>query len=197
MSSTGEGASSAAEPPKKKAKKETKASTRKRKEVEASPSKGKAVKASPSKAKASPRKAKASPSKAKASPSKAKATTSKGKQAEATGSKGKKKAESESKESVKEEDEGNGAGKTIIIEHCKQCNQFKTRALLVERGLKEAVPGITVLINPEKQRRGCFEIREEGGEIFISLLNMVRPFQPMRDLNMDQVIADIVDKMKE
>ncbi|KAH9603071.1 hypothetical protein KSS87_012013 [Heliosperma pusillum] len=45
---------------------------------------------------------------------------------------------------------------TIIVEHwvfpydSKQCSRFKTRANLVQKGLEEAVPGITVLINPQK-----------------------------------------------
>ncbi|KAG2291895.1 hypothetical protein Bca52824_038564 [Brassica carinata] len=63
----------------------------------------------------------------------------------------------------------------------KQCNAFKTRAIQVKEGLEGAVPGVTVALNPEKgysftPRRGCFEIREEGGETFISLLEMKRPF---------------------
>nr|XP_025659635.1 uncharacterized protein LOC112755635 isoform X1 [Arachis hypogaea] len=60
--------------------------------------------------------------------------------------------------------------KTIVIEHCKQCNSFKTRANLVKEGLEKRSSGITVILNPEKPRRGCFEIREEGGKKFISLL---------------------------
>ncbi|KAI3453686.1 hypothetical protein Pfo_010349, partial [Paulownia fortunei] len=55
------------------------------------------------------------------------------------------------------------AAKTVIIEHCKQCNSFKTRAIQVKNGLEKGVAGISVVINPEKPRKGCFEIREEGG----------------------------------
>ncbi|WOH14068.1 hypothetical protein DCAR_0933584 [Daucus carota subsp. sativus] len=86
---------------------------------------------------------------------------------------------------------------TVVIEHCKQCNQFKTRAIKVKDALENDISGINVLVNPEKPRRGCFEVREEGGEIFISLLDMKRPFQPMRALDMDQVISDILDKLKQ
>ncbi|KAJ4833577.1 hypothetical protein Tsubulata_026893 [Turnera subulata] len=78
----------------------------------------------------------------------------------------------------------------------KQCQQFKKRATMVKDGLEKAVPGINVLLNPDKPRRGCLEIREEGGEKFISLLDMKRPFQPMKDLDMDQIISDIIDKLK-
>lgn len=63
-------------------------------------------------------------------------------------------------------------------------------------GLESGVSGITVLINPAKPRRGCFEIREEGGEKFLSLLDMKRPFAPMRALDMDNVISDIINKIK-
>ncbi|KAL1210449.1 hypothetical protein V5N11_006778 [Cardamine amara subsp. amara] len=84
----------------------------------------------------------------------------------------------------------------IVIEHCKQCNAFKTRAIQVKEGLEEAVPGVIVTLNPEKPRRGCFEIREEGGQTFISLLEMKRPFAPMKALDMEEVIEDIIKKIK-
>ncbi|KAK4274368.1 hypothetical protein QN277_017597 [Acacia crassicarpa] len=90
---------------------------------------------------------------------------------------------------------GDGSKCTIVIEHCKQCNSFKTRANLVKEGLEKSVDGIVVILNPEKPRKGCFEIRKEGGETFISLLDMKRPFEPMKQLDMDKVIADIVDKI--
>ncbi|BFG18701.1 hypothetical protein CerSpe_049750 [Prunus speciosa] len=96
-----------------------------------------------------------------------------------------------------EENDGEESNKkTIVIEHCKQCNSFKTRANQVKGGLEIGVPGITVLINPDKPRRGCFEIREEGGETFISLLGLKRPFKPMKDLNMEEVIGNIIEKIK-
>ncbi|KAL0679888.1 hypothetical protein Bca4012_007869 [Brassica carinata] len=84
-------------------------------------------------------------------------------------------------EAFQEDEEAEVEDKTkpkIVIEHCKQCNAFKTRAIQVKEGLEGAVPGVTVALNPEKgysftPRRGCFEIREEGGETFISLLVML------------------------
>lgn len=90
-----------------------------------------------------------------------------------------------------------GSKRTIVIEHCKQCNSFKTRANQVKEGLEKSVAGILVILNPEKPRRGCFEIREEGGEKFISLLDMKRPFTPMKQLDMEKVIADIIDKIND
>ncbi|CAH8263364.1 unnamed protein product [Arabidopsis lyrata] len=95
-----------------------------------------------------------------------------------------------------EEDDDDSEKKKIVIEHCKQCKSFRERANEVKEGLEEAVPGIIVTVNPDKPRRGCFEIREEGGETFISLLGMKRPFTPMKELNMEEVITDIVEKIK-
>ncbi|KAF2605583.1 hypothetical protein F2Q70_00027823 [Brassica cretica] len=78
----------------------------------------------------------------------------------------------------------------------KQCKSFKERANELKDGLEIAVPGIIVTVNADKPRRGCFEIREEGGQTFVSLLDMKRPFKEMKDLDMEQVIADIVEKLK-
>uniref|UniRef100_A0A2P2IPV2 Selenoprotein H n=1 Tax=Rhizophora mucronata TaxID=61149 RepID=A0A2P2IPV2_RHIMU len=108
----------------------------------------------------------------------------------------KKEVEREEEQAEEETATGGGASKTIVIEHCKQCTSFKKRAEQVERGLRDAVPGITVLLNPDKPRKGCFEIREQGGETFISLLDMKRPFKPMKDLDMEEVILDVINKIK-
>ncbi|WVY90088.1 hypothetical protein V8G54_035602 [Vigna mungo] len=119
-----------------------------------------------------------------------------------TGARKKNKNEKEESVSVKadkeeaiEEDEEEASNKTIVVEHCKQCNQFKMRANLVKERLEKADCGVNVILNPEKPRRGCFEIRQEGGKTFISLLEMKRPFKPMRDLDMDKVISDIIDEI--
>ncbi|KAH1046004.1 hypothetical protein J1N35_036788 [Gossypium stocksii] len=42
----------------------------------------------------------------------------------------------------------------------------------------------------KEPRRGCFEIREEGGETFISLLDMKRPFKPMKELDMEKAFLN-------
>ncbi|CAA7408191.1 unnamed protein product [Spirodela intermedia] len=88
------------------------------------------------------------------------------------------------------------SSKTIIVEACKQCHQFKKRASMVKDGLENGVPGINVVVNPEKPRRGCFEIRDANGQTFVSLLNMPRPFTRMRELDMDALISDIIEKVK-
>ncbi|XP_021912667.1 selenoprotein H-like [Carica papaya] len=99
-------------------------------------------------------------------------------------------------ESAKEVGPDRSKNKTIVVEHCTQCRSFKTRALDVKGGLEKGVPEINVILNPEKPRRGCFEIREEGGKTFISLLNMKRPFEPMKKLDMEKVVSDIIKEIK-
>ncbi|KAG4963020.1 hypothetical protein AAZX31_14G121000 [Glycine max] len=113
----------------------------------------------------------------------------------------------ESENKAEEKEEGGDASeknvldasnKTIVVEHCKQCNSFKTRANLVKVGLEKADIGITVILNPEKPRKGCFEIRQEGGgKKFITLLDLKRPFKPMKDLDMDKVISDIIEEISK
>ncbi|KAG6772976.1 hypothetical protein POTOM_024406 [Populus tomentosa] len=127
-------------------------------------------------------------------------------------------------EDAKEENTctGDGVNKTIVIEHCskvalsvlilyhafpnpyvdscsKQCDAFKTNPFV------ECFSWYSVLLNPEKlmffsdcqqSRRGCFEIQEEGEETFISLLNMKRLFRPLKGLDMDKVISNIIDRVK-
>ncbi|KAJ6745231.1 SELENOPROTEIN H [Salix koriyanagi] len=55
-------------------------------------------------------------------------------------------------------------------------------------GVASFIKGFYLLHDP---RRGCFEIREEGGETFTSLLNMKRPFPPLKGLDMDEVTSII------
>ncbi|KAK8928245.1 hypothetical protein KSP39_PZI017393 [Platanthera zijinensis] len=86
--------------------------------------------------------------------------------------------------------------RTIIVEACTQCKSFKERAEKVKKGLESAVPGITVKINPQKPRRGYFEITEERTEVILSLPNMKRPFEPMKKLNMDELVGDLVKRFE-
>jgi selT/selW/selH-like putative selenoprotein len=89
----------------------------------------------------------------------------------------------------------NGVSTRIVIEHCKQCNSFKTRALKIQDALKLAIPDLDIAINPEKPRRGCFEIRDSNGNIFISLQDMPRPFKKLKDLDLDETAANIISKL--
>lgn len=106
---------------------------------------------------------------------------------------------------VKEDEEGvaedevpgiDEAGKVIVIEASKECNCFKTRAAKVQTGLTKSIPGIEVLINPDKPRKGCFEVRGKEGNIYLSLLGMPRPFTKLKSMDMDKAIEDIVAKVK-
>ncbi|AQK39789.1 hypothetical protein Zm00014a_005648 [Zea mays] len=109
---------------------------------------------------------------------------------------GKKEAEAVAPAAEEEDGVDVAAGaKRVIVEACTQCRQFKIRAQKVKEDLESYVSGVSVIINPQKPRRGCLEIREEGGEVFISLLNMPRPFTPMKKLDMDKVIKDIAKKI--
>uniref|UniRef100_A0A0D9XVQ2 Selenoprotein H n=1 Tax=Leersia perrieri TaxID=77586 RepID=A0A0D9XVQ2_9ORYZ len=115
---------------------------------------------------------------------------------EQKGRKRAKKAEAEATATAeKDSDDVVRDGKRIVVEACTQCRQFKIRATKVKEDLESAVPGVSVVINPKKPRRGCLEIREEGGEVFISLLNMPRPFTAMKKLDMDEVIRDVANKI--
>ncbi|RCV18616.1 hypothetical protein SETIT_3G315800v2 [Setaria italica] len=113
--------------------------------------------------------------------------------------KGRKRGKKEAEEAAPAAEENGGdaaaEGKRIVVEACTQCRHFKIRAQKVKEDLESSVPGVSVTINPQKPRRGCLEIREEGGEVFLSLLNMPRPFTPMKKLDMDEVIKDIAKKI--
>lgn len=51
---------------------------------------------------------------------------------------------------------------------------------VVETGLE----GLNMLVDLEKPRRCCFQINKEGGRIFVSVLNMNRPFTVMKAMDM-------------
>lgn len=86
--------------------------------------------------------------------------------------------------------------KVLIIEASKECNSIKTRAAKVQTGLKEALPDLEVLVNPDKPRKGCFEIRDKEGNIYLSLLNMPRPYNKLKSLDLDVTVEEIVAKIK-
>jgi len=52
--------------------------------------------------------------------------------------------------------------------------------------------GATVSINPEKPRKGAFVVTIDGDKEIVSLTDLVRPFPPLKNLNMDEVIKDVV-----
>lgn len=52
-----------------------------------------------------------------------------------------------------------------------------------------------VKLNPSKPRKGCFEIQDQTGKTFVSLLNMPRPFKPLRELDIAKVADDMAASM--
>ncbi|KAL3645648.1 hypothetical protein CASFOL_010828 [Castilleja foliolosa] len=92
------------------------------------------------------------------------------------------------------------AVKTVIIEHCLENDSFKKKAEQIrkglEKGLEKAVSEVKVVVNPEVPRKGCFEIREEGGDAFVSLLDIETPFNEVKAVNVKKVVAEIVGKLK-
>eukprot|EP00249_Psilotum_nudum_P008217 c21126_g1_i1 orf=256-870(+) len=85
--------------------------------------------------------------------------------------------------------------KVIIIEASTVDNSFKTKATKLESGLKEAVPGLIVKVNPEQPRKGCFEIHDGEGTIFVSLKNVSKPFGKVKNLDVDKTIKEIAAKI--
>ncbi|XP_051129681.1 classical arabinogalactan protein 9-like [Andrographis paniculata] len=97
-----------------------------------------------------------------------------------------------------ESDAGGGGAGAIIIEHSKEITTFKSKANKIKKGLRKAIPGLSVRLNPEEPDGRSFRIREavDGGQTFVSLMDMEPPFQPMKDLDVDEVIADIVKQLQ-
>ena len=68
-------------------------------------------------------------------------------------------------------------------------NIFMRAAVKLEGLLK--AEGIVVVINPEKPRKGFFEVRTKGKKV-VSLGPMPRPFKALRALEMDDVAKDVI-----
>lgn len=67
----------------------------------------------------------------------------------------------------------------------------------MEAGVKKALPGVSVVINGEKPRKGTFELKVEGSETpVLSLVGMARPFPALKALDIDDVVNQVVDAMK-
>lgn len=103
----------------------------------------------------------------------------------------------EEEETVDEESPASvKSAKVIVIEASKECNSFKTRAAKVQTDLVKALSGVEVLVNPAKPRKGCFEIRDKEGNVYVSLLEMPRPYTKLKNLDLDKTVEDIVSKVK-
>ncbi|KAL6748002.1 Seleno protein H [Haematococcus lacustris] len=84
--------------------------------------------------------------------------------------------------------EGASAGRSLVIE------AWYVGATKLEKLLKEALPGVVVSINPDKPRKGCFEVREGEDVKHVSLLDMPRPFTKLKELDLEALAADIASK---
>ena len=56
--------------------------------------------------------------------------------------------------------------------------------------MKAGFPAAKVVINEEKPRKGCFEVKV-GDKTIVSLLDMPRPFGPLKALDMDDLAAKV------
>ncbi|KAL9167483.1 hypothetical protein ABFS82_05G101000 [Erythranthe guttata] len=83
--------------------------------------------------------------------------------------------------------------KTVIIEHCKESKSSKTKAKQVKKGLEKEIPGVSVVVNPDPPRKGFFEIRDEDGEVYLSLNDMKNA---LNALDADELVSDIVGKIR-
>ncbi|EFN58945.1 hypothetical protein CHLNCDRAFT_140940 [Chlorella variabilis] len=75
----------------------------------------------------------------------------------------------------------------VVIEHC--------RAAELEGIVKESVPGAVFVINPDKPRKGTFEVRREG-VVYESLQAMPRPFAKLRNLDLEALAAKVAADLK-
>ena len=73
---------------------------------------------------------------------------------------------------------------------------FKTRAAKLSKLLEDA--GITVTINPSKPRKGSFVVTVESDQDpLLELLDMPRPFNKLKALDIDEVAKDLILKIKK
>ncbi|KAJ6915417.1 hypothetical protein NC651_017423 [Populus alba x Populus x berolinensis] len=72
--------------------------------------------------------------------------------------------EDEADEEAKEENTctGDGVNKTIVIENCKQCDAFKTRAMQVKDGLLSAFPGTLCCLILRSLERDALKYRRRA-----------------------------------
>ncbi|EGD80023.1 selenoprotein H [Salpingoeca rosetta] len=66
------------------------------------------------------------------------------------------------------------------------------KAVLAQQDKLSSGETISVVVNGERPRRGSFEVTVRGKTI-VSLLSMPRPFKPLRALDMDDLIVQVMD----
>lgn len=74
---------------------------------------------------------------------------------------------------------------------------FKGKAAKIEKAIKTAYPDTDVHINVNKPRKGAFVVSIEGeDQPRIELLDMPRPFQKLRNYDLDTAINEIIEALK-
>jgi len=81
--------------------------------------------------------------------------------------------------------------KTVTIEACKQWGAFKTRAAKIQKGVGGRA---NVVINAVKPGKGNFVVRV-GEHPIVELTAMTRPFKKLKALDMDEVVASILENL--
>jgi hypothetical protein len=85
------------------------------------------------------------------------------------------------------------SGISVTIEACKTCG-----GLIKAKNLVKALKGkAEAIINPEEPGKGNFVIRVNGGEPVVELLAMTKPFTPIKELNMEDVIAKVLQAVEK
>ncbi|WZN65130.1 hypothetical protein HKI87_11g66870 [Chloropicon roscoffensis] len=73
--------------------------------------------------------------------------------------------------------------------------EIESKASKMERLLKEEIPGVSVVTNPTKARKGTFEVRC-GGKAIASFVSMPRPFKALREADLEKIAKDAAKACK-
>ena len=80
--------------------------------------------------------------------------------------------------------------KSVTIEACKSWGAFKSRSTKIQKGVGSKAK---VEINKEKPGKGNFIVKVSGvEEAIVELKGMKRPFKPLKELDMDDVIEKVL-----
>lgn len=106
----------------------------------------------------------------------------------------KKKAKTSKAEEGKDEADvsaGKDEKKVVTIEHCKSWGAFRTRAGKIVKAVGSKA---RVDVNKEKPGKGNFIVTVSGvDEPIVELKGLKRPFPPLKALDMDEVIAGVME----
>lgn len=92
-----------------------------------------------------------------------------------------------------ETEEAKGDEKVVMIEASNECQAFKVRAKKIADGVGSTAK---VVINQERPGKGNFVIRITGMEKpVLELKAMKRPFPPLKALDMDEVVKQVLDSL--